>query len=163
MSRDKNFEELYRRFHPSLVSFATYLTGSNADASELVNDVFFAVWQKKHKLTIDESLKSYLFAAVKNRSINFHKKTKMKLVEILPHDKESTLTADLNIKQKETDDKLQTILEVLPPKCRQVFVMSRIDKLKNKEIASLLDISIKTVENQMTKALKIIKEKWKIE
>lgn len=87
----------------------------------------------------------------------------MKLVEILPHDKESTLTADLNIKQKETDDKLQTILEVLPPKCRQVFVMSRIDKLKNKEIASLLDISIKTVENQMTKALKIIKEKWKIE
>lgn len=163
MSGDKKFEQLYRRFHPSLVSFAAYLTGSSEDAAELVNDVFFSVWQKKEKLAIDESLKSYLYAAVKNRSINFQKKKKMKIVEILPHDRESALTADGQITQKETDDKLQFILSDLPPKCKQVFVMSRFDELKNKEIATLLDISVKTVENQMTKAFKIVKEKWKIE
>ncbi len=162
MNQDSKFELLYRRFHPSLLAFAIYLTGSTADAAELVNNVFLAVWQKKDKLELDEKLKSYLFTAVKNRSANFHKRAKMTVVELQPHDKESSFRADLPLEEKEIENKLQSILNTLPPKCKQVFVMSRFDGLKNKEIAHLLDISIKTVENQMTKALKIFKEKMKL-
>lgn len=159
MSHDPKFEKLYKRFHPSLLAFAIYLTGSRADAAELVNDVFIAVWNKKNELPIDDTLKSYLFTSVKNRSANFHKKVKMNIVDILPNDKESSFRADLPLEQKESENTLQSILKKLPPKCKQVFMMSRIDGLKNKEIAELLGISIKTVENQMTKALKIFKEK----
>lgn len=161
MKQDSKFEQLYRRHHPSLLAFAVYLTGSKTEADELVNDVFFAIWKRKEDLPIDDTLKSYLFTAVKNRSANFHKKTKMKVVEILPNDKESSLRADLPLEEKEIENKLQRILQMLPPKCKQIFMMSRFDNLKNKEIADLLDISIKTVENQMTKALKIFKENLK--
>lgn len=161
MSQDPKFEQLYLRFHPSLLSFAIYLTGSKVDAAELVNDVFLAVWEKRHTLSIDDNLKSYLFKAVKNRSANFHKKAKLDTVGILPNDKRSSLRADLPLEEKENAYQLNLILQSLPPKCKQVFVMSRMDGLKNKEIATLLDISIKTVENQMTKALKIFKEKIK--
>jgi RNA polymerase sigma-70 factor (ECF subfamily) len=159
LNQDSKFEQLYRRFYPSLLAFAIYLTGSTEDATELVNNVFVAVWQKRDNLPLDEKLKSYLFTAVKNQSINFHKRTKMTVVKLQPHDTESYYRADLPLEEKEMEHKLHSILNTLPSKCRQIFVMSRIDGLKNKEIAHFLDVSIKTVENQMTKALKIFKEK----
>lgn len=161
MSQDPTFEKLYKRFHPSLLAFAIYLTGSKGDAAELVNDVFLSVWNKRSSLPIDESLKPYLFTSVKNRSVNFLKKPKVKTLEILPNDRESTFRADKPLEEKEANHQLSVILNSLPPKCKQVFMMSRFDGLKNKEIADLLEISIKTVENQMTRALKIFKEKIK--
>lgn len=153
------FEEFYKKHYPSLLNFAIYLTSSRADSKEIVNDVFVSVWQKKDKLNIDNSLKSYLFTSVKNRCYNFHSKKKIETTDISSTTKESSFKADAIVEEKETQQLLIDILDSLPPKCRQVFVMSRIDQLSYSEISSLLDISVKTVEAQISKALKIFRKK----
>ena len=142
-----------------MLNFAIYLTGSRPDALEIVNDVFLNVWDKRENLDLDDSLKGYLFSSVKNRTINFHKKKRLKVVQDLPNDRVSDFSADRGLLEKEQSQIMLDILESLPPKCRQVFVMSRIDCLSYKEIAELMDISVKTVEGQMSKALKVFRKK----
>ncbi|MGB0851077.1 MAG: RNA polymerase sigma-70 factor [Bacteroidia bacterium] len=155
------FEQFYKKHYPSLLNFAIYLTNSRSDSKEIVNDVFVSVWQKKGKLKIDDSLKSYLFTAVKNRCYNFHSKKRIETTEISDSDKVSSFKADSIVQEKEMQKQLIDILDSLPPKCRQVFVMSRIDGLSYNEIASLLEISSKTVEAQISKALKVFRKKIK--
>lgn len=156
------FESIYKKHHASLVKFATFLTNSQSDAMEIVNDVFVSVWQKRSNLIFNDDLKSYLFQAVKNRSYNYNKKKKLDTVDILPHDKASKFSADQNLLEKEQQNILVEIMNSLPPKCQQIFAMSRIDELSYKEISELLDLSIKTVEAQMSKALKIFREKLNV-
>jgi RNA polymerase sigma-70 factor (ECF subfamily) len=159
MSNRIQFEKLYKRFQPSLTNYAFYLTRSSEDAIEIVNDVFLSVWSKQNRLTLDHSLKTYLYTAVKNRSINYIKKNKLETVFDDQLDTLSDFEADESLLQKEQQIIIEQIMNNLPPKCKQVFSMSRVDQLSNKEIASLLDISIKTVEAQITKALKIFRKK----
>lgn len=159
MSNSIQFEKLYKRFQPSLTNYAFYLTRSSEDAIEIVNDVFLSVWSKQNRLTLDHSLKTYLYTAVKNRSINYIKKNKLETVFDDQLDTLSDFEADKSLLQKEQQIIIEQIMNNLPPKCKQVFSMSRVDQLSNKEIASLLDISIKTVEAQITKALKIFRKK----
>lgn len=159
MESNNQFEKLYKRFQPSLINYAYYLTRSSEDSVELVNDVFLSVWNKRNRLKLDSNLKTYLYTAVKNRSINYIKKNKLVTVFDEQIDTLSDFEADHSLLEKEQLIIIQQIMNDLPSKCRQVFAMSRIDQLSNKEIASLLDISIKTVEAQITKALKIFRKK----
>jgi RNA polymerase sigma-70 factor (ECF subfamily) len=161
LSSDPQFEHIYKKFHPSLMSFAVYLTRNKSVASELVNDVFLAIWHKRDEFTFDDELKPYIFQALKNKCFNYNRKKQLSTVELLKSDKKSDYNADTPTIVRETKQQLDAILNSLPPKCKQIFMMSRIDEMKNKDIADLLDISIKTVENQMTKALKIFKENFK--
>ena len=163
MESNIQFEKLYKRFQPSLVNYAIYLTRSSEDSIELVNDVFLSVWNKRNRLKLDSSLKTYLYTAVKNRCINYIKKHKLEIVLNEQLDMLSDFKADQSLLEKEQHIIIQQIMNGLPSKCKQVFAMSRIDQLSNKEIASLLDISIKTVEAQITKALKIFKKKLRYE
>lgn len=163
MESNIQFEKLYKRFQPSLVNYAIYLTRSSEDSIELVNDVFLSVWNKRNRLKLDSSLKTYLYTAVKNRCINYLKKHKLEIVLNEQLDMLSDFKADQSLLEKEQHIIIQQIMNGLPSKCKQVFAMSRIDQLSNKEIASLLDISIKTVEAQITKALKIFKKKLRYE
>ncbi len=142
-----------------MVHFATYLIRSPSDAAEIVNDVFLEVWKKRTSLSLDDSLKSYLFTSVKNRCINFGKKNKLILVPQFPQDAISSFAADSMVVEREQLDRVAHIMNILPPKCRQVFAMSRVDELSYREIAELLDISVKTVEAQISKALKIFRKK----
>ena len=159
MESNNQFEKLYKRFQPSLINYAYYLTRSSEDSVELVNDVFLSVWNKRNRLKLDSNLKTYLYTGVKNRSINYIKKNKLVTVFDEQIDTLSDFEADHSLLEKEQLIIIQQIMNDLPSKCRQVFAMSRIDQLSNKEIASLLDISIKTVEAQITKALKIFRKK----
>lgn len=159
MESNIQFEKLYKRFQPSLINYAYYLTRSSEDSVELVNDVFLSVWNKKNRLKLDSNLKTYLYTAVKNRSINYIKKNKLVTVFDEKLDALSDFKTDHSLLEKEQHIIIQQIMNDLPSKCKQVFAMSRIDQLSNKEIASLLDISIKTVEAQITKALKIFRKK----
>ena len=159
MESNNQFEKLYKRFQPSLINYAYYLTRSSEDSVELVNDVFLSVWNKRNRLKLDSNLKTYLYTAVKNRSINHIKKNKLVIVFDEQIDTLSDFEADHSLLEKEQLIIIQQIMNDLPSKCKQVFAMSRIDQLSNKEIASLLDISIKTVEAQITKALKIFRKK----
>ncbi|MDG1719947.1 MAG: sigma-70 family RNA polymerase sigma factor, partial [Bacteroidia bacterium] len=121
--------------------------------------VFLSVWNKRNRLKLDSNLKTYLYTAVKNRSINHIKKNKLVIVFDEQIDTLSDFEADHSLLEKEQLIIIQQIMNDLPSKCKQVFAMSRIDQLSNKEIASFLDISIKTVEAQITKALKIFRKK----
>lgn len=159
MESNIQFEKLYKRYQPSLINYAFYLTRSSEDALEIVNDVFLSIWDKRDRLKLDSSLNTYLYTAVKNRSINYIKKNKLETVFDDQLDTLSDFSADQSILEKEQRIIIQQIMNGLPSKCKQVFAMSRIDQLSNKEIASLLDISIKTVEAQITKALKIFRKK----
>ena len=163
MESNIQFEKLYKRYQPSLINYAFYLTRSSEDSIELVNDVFLSVWNKRNRLKLDSSLKTYLYTAVKNRCINYIKKNKLETVFNEQHDMLSDFKADQSLLEKEQRIIIQQIMNGLPSKCKQVFAMSRIDQLSNKEIASLLDISIKTVEAQITKALKIFRKKLRYE
>lgn len=161
MAFDDEFERFYKRHHPALFYFAKYHTNSAEDSLEIVNDVFVSVWQKKEHLVLNDSLKSYLFTSVKNACINWKKKNKLQFTELTDVEQEADMLTDDAITLKEQTNDLNKVLESLPPKCRQVFLMSRVDKLKYQEIADALDISIKTVEAQMSKALKIFKKYFK--
>ena len=146
-----------------MVAYAIYLIGSKEDAIELVNDVFVSVWKKKDNLEISDSLKPYLFRAVKNKCINHYQKKVIPMHDIQDIETASSSKADEQLNYKESMLRVEQVLELLPPKCKQVFMMSRIDDLSYKEIAEFLDISIKTVENQMSKALKIFRKNLKRE
>ena len=137
---------------------------SESNAQEVVNDVFLSIWEKRDVLILDESLKAYLFQATKNRSINHLKKNKMTFLQ-LDEDGDIPIAADAQqlLEEKDNEDRISILMDQLPPKCKQVFTMSRFDGLNNKDISELMDISVKTVENQMTKALKFFRKNLKIE
>lgn len=157
------FKIFYQRFYSSLYHFAIHLIGNPNDAAEIVNDVFLNVWHKRNNLKLDESLKPYLFRSVKNSCINYHKKIKPIHTDLDQTKQTSMFTADGPLLDKEQQNRLVNLLDSLPPKCKQVFIMSRIDELSYKEIAELLDLSIKTVEAQMSKALKIFRKNLRVE
>ena len=159
MLTSKLLQQLYEEHQPSLLSFGTFLLGSREDALEIVNDVFLSLWKNRKTFSAIKNLKSYLFSSVKNRSINHFKKKKLEVTHLWPENEASTFRADAIIEEKEHKDMLNRLMNELPPKCRQIFVMSRIDQFSYGEIAELLDLSIKTVENQMGKALKIFRKK----
>ena len=131
-----------------------YLKDS-AQAEEIVNDVFLKIWEDGDKIRIESSLKSYIYKAVINRSINALNKNKREL----------TYKTELNFMQDESYElrqieenelmiKLYTAINQLPDQCRRVFEMSRFEELKQQEIADKLGISVKTVKNHITIALK---------
>jgi RNA polymerase sigma-70 factor (ECF subfamily) len=158
------FEKFYRRFHPSLMAFATYLMRSEQNAQEVVNDVFLNIWDKRDVLILDDSLKSYLFQSTKNRSINHLKKNNRSFLQI-EDEEQISISPDVlsQMEEKDNEDRLFILINQLPPKCRQVFSMSRLDDLSYREISELMEISTKTVENQMTKALKFFRKNLNME
>ncbi len=157
------FELFYKKHQPSLVHYANYLVFSEQDALEIFNDVFVEVWRKREKLSLNDGLKPYLYRSVKNRCINFIRKNKISTLQILDVDKESGQFTDDILNAKETQQKINLVLNSLPPRCKQVFMMSRVDELSYKQIAEFLDISTKTVENQISKALKVFKENFNLQ
>ena len=134
-------------------------TKSIEDADEIVNDTFLAVWEKKDQLILDDTLKSYLYTIVKNKSLNWLKKRKVELTELDANfDLADSNTSAIEILQaKETEAAIYELIEKLPNKCKQIFVLSRKEQMSNKEIAILLKLSEKTIENQITIAIKMIK------
>lgn len=153
-------ESLYRRFQPGLQHFASGILKNQADAAEIVHDVFLAVWEKREFLSLDPGLKNYLFRAVKNRCLNQLKRPSLPWAELddtLPSAAEPFDFSE-QMNAEETERIIFKIVEKLPPRCRQVFLLSRLEQLSYKEIAELMDISAKTVENQMTIALRFIRD-----
>jgi len=161
------FEKLFESYYTRLHYFAKQYVYNNDDAEELVNDSFIAIWGKREELIFDQSLKPYLYTTVKNRCINFIKKNKIETIEIEKASyelvAEDTFDVLQQLNKKETENLIFAAIAKLPPKCKQVFLLSRKEELSYKEIAAILDINIKTVENQIGIALKFIRKKLSIE
>jgi RNA polymerase sigma-70 factor, Bacteroides expansion family 1 len=153
----KAFECYYKEHYKAFYLMACKYLKDSVLAEEVVNDVFMKIWEDGAKITIEISLKSYIYKAVINRSINLLQKIK----------KEDQHRADLNfipdegyelnqMEENELKIKLYAAINQLPGQCKKVFEMSRFEGLKQQEIADKLDISIKTVKNHITHALKEI-------
>ncbi len=162
MSTQPTFEEIYKKYRPALMQFAYSITRSVSDAEEVVNDVFIAIWERHQDLLGMESLKSYLFRSVKNRCLNQISRNRLPFDEMkeempVPSKDHNALE---HMVAKESGARITELIDKLPTKCKQVFLFSRVHELSYKEIAELMDISPKTVENQIGLALKFLKEHY---
>ncbi len=150
------FDELFRKYYRKLVYFSMNVVKNRDSAEEVVQDLFVNFWEKKDKLQLKVSLKAYLYRAVYNNSVQFYKKQQRfvhndsELPEELPDN-----YIDL-LEQSEIEERIYQTIEQLPEKCKEIFKLKRFEELKNREIAEQLQISIKTVETQMTRALKFL-------
>lgn len=162
MYNDKDFEQFFKSHYNDCLKFAYNLVNNNqADAEEIVQDVFLKIWEKREEINIQSSLKAYLFISIRNKAYEFHRKRKVlpNIIsdDLIPNNLPSNKWYEEDRgRVKELESALNSALSALPEKCRQVFLMSRQDSLTYKQIASQLDISVKTVENHMGKALKTL-------
>jgi RNA polymerase sigma-70 factor (ECF subfamily) len=157
-----SFEELFRTYFAPLCSFAQKYVGDAGDAKDIIHQVFIGLWHKRDDVDLTTSLKSYLFTGVHNRCLNYIRDRK-KLVQFDAPQHESELGGYLEsrdyLEASETEAQINRALDELPEKCREIFMLNRFDQLKYREIAAKLNISVKTVETQMSRALKVLREK----
>ncbi len=161
-----SMELLFRRLYPQLCAFANKYLHDIDEAEEVVQEVFFKIWKNRQNLDERQSLQSYLFTAVKNGCFTVleHNKIKDKYAALLERvyvrPDSNTLSQDSLI-ASELEKDFSKALETLPQECRKIFELSRIEGLKYHEIAERLNISIKTVETQMSRALSKIRVQLK--
>jgi RNA polymerase sigma-19 factor, ECF subfamily len=154
------YKQLFLLFYPSLVSFAVSITKSKELSEEIVSDVFLRIWEKRQQLDKVENLSFYLFSAVKNRCLNQLEGQKNKATfqindtaiefRSLYDDPEQRLIS------AETINEIEKAIQDLPPRCRLIFKLVKEEGFKYKEVAELLQLSVKTIENQMSLAFKKI-------
>jgi RNA polymerase sigma-70 factor, ECF subfamily len=160
------FEEHFRQYSMPLFYYAAKFVEDEA-AKDIVQDVFVKLWSDQ-TITINQSLNSLLFTMVRNSCLQLLEKQKVrnKYVEsakLILQDEELRFYGEGNISmiEQELEDKLNIVLNNLPDRCHQIFLLSRFENKKNKEIAEELDISIKAVEKQISKALATIRIEMK--
>lgn len=152
-----NFDKIYVMYYSRMFRFAKEYVLFDEDAENIVQDVFLLLWEKREVLDIQISLVSYLFALVKNKSLDYlrHKVIADEYKEELSAKLVSLESLNYSFtSDEEIEQILMTAIDKLPERCRQVFLKSRIEGKKNREIADELDLSMSTVENQMTIALR---------
>lgn len=153
------FNQLFDEFYIVLCLFCCTYTSDMDKARSLVQQVFVDLWIKSEKLNITKSIKSYLYNAVKNKSIDYLRQQK-NISQITPEIEfiNETPFQDL-IQEAEISERINTSINQLPEKCREIFILCRIDELKYNQVAKKLNISVKTVEMQMSIALKKLRVK----
>jgi RNA polymerase sigma-70 factor (ECF subfamily) len=156
-----SFKVLYQKYAPKLCGFSRKYLNSDEDAEEIVQEVFLRIWEKRENVDESQSFSSYIFQAAKHRIFNgFRKKVNEQAYldfVVYANDASSNFT-DMAVEYQEIKSKAEAVISAMPPKRQEIFRLSREQGLKNKEIAEKLQISIKTVENQMSQALKFLRE-----
>lgn len=152
-------QRIFYRHYPDLSAAAGRIFTDQDTRNELAQEVLCDLWQKRERLDIRGSLSAYLRRAVINRALNKIKAEKRFIAESdAPEPSEWPEKERERIAEQEgLEQRLHTAMEALPEKCRTVFVLSRFERLSHKEIAEQLGISVKTIENQITKALKMLR------
>lgn len=155
---------IFRSYYQPLCRYAYSFLEDKEEAEEVVQSAFITIWEKRKSLDIQTSLKSYLYRMVRNACLNVIKHEKIKQQHVA-HELAVTEATYESVAQKvyatELELKISEAMKTLPEQCRLVFQLSRFEELKYQEIADQLQISVKTVENHMGKALKIMREQLK--
>jgi len=155
------FEQLFRECFPPLCQFGRKYVGDLDAAKDIVHDVFINLWEKRETIDIDKPLRSYLYTAVHNRCLNHLRDNRRFVPRDLPAgapELQELIDSGDVLEQEELMQHINQVLASLPEKCREIFLLNRFDGLKYREIAEKLDISVKTVETQMSRALKRLRE-----
>lgn len=156
-SDERAFELIFRLYYHPLKLFADNIFKDPEQSEDIVQEVFVQFWENRKSIKVT-ALKSYLFTIVKNKALNQlrHLQVKQKHIFEIQHTSDKFEEID----EESNEQKLELIasIEKLPTQCKNVFIMSRMHGLKHKEIAEELGISVKTVKNQIGKALKLLRE-----
>jgi RNA polymerase sigma-70 factor (ECF subfamily) len=155
------FEKLFKEYFIPLSHYSYKIVKDIDTAKEIVHNVFVNLWEKRNEVHMNVSLRSYLFTAVRNRSLNYlrdHSKftsadSEMMREIVDPQTEDSSDYDEAQIQQRILKE-----IENLPEKCAEIFKLARFENLKYREIAEKLNISVKTVEAQMSKALRILRD-----
>lgn len=152
-------QQIYDQFHAKVYLFAQKHTKDTNYAEDIVHDVFLQIWEKRDKLSATTPLEAQLFVIARSMIINNYRRalTKDNVHQNFSNQYQQTKEAD-SFETEESIQKLNQAIELLPPKRKQVFKMAKIDGLSYEEVAKTLDISKSTVETQMVKALKFLRE-----
>lgn len=154
------FEDIFKSHFKALHAYACTILREDSQAEEIVQQVFFKLWEKRIEININQSLQAYLYRSVHNYCLNHLKHLKVRKnhqAHALYTSSEADPSASKQIVAKELEAKIAEALTQLPEQCRTIFQMSRFEDLKYREIAEKMQLSIKTIENQMGKALKIMR------
>lgn len=153
----EEFESQFKSLYKPLCLFALRYTGQVDDAEDIVQQAFADIWDKNRAGNVIGNLKAYLYQAVRNRSLSFvTQSVHTESSDVLPDVED--MSEEEQVACSERDARLWKAIDHLPPERKKIFLLSKRDGLKYQEIAEELNLSIKTVENQMSKALKALRE-----
>ncbi len=160
---EKAFEKLFHHYYGHLCLYASQILQDDNAAEEIVQDFFVKLWEKRNRLTIETSVKNYLFRSVKNQALNLIKHNKIKYIyaQSILSDTSDYPTGEESFYEINLAEKIEESILSLPEKRREIFRLSREEGLKYREIAEKLNISPKTVETQMSLAFKHLRQKLK--
>jgi RNA polymerase sigma-70 factor (ECF subfamily) len=155
------FKQVFDACYEGLCHYAFTILKDEDEAEDIVQSMFVKLWERREDLDIKHTLKSYLFRSVYNQCLNQleHKAVKNKYQSYnrnMPFDVEHPV-----VFPEELDNKIKQAIGMLPPQCRTIFMMSRYEEMRHTEIAEKLNISVNTIQNQICKALKILREELK--
>ncbi|CAN5812448.1 RNA polymerase sigma-70 factor [soil metagenome] len=156
------FEEIFKSHFKRLHCYALTILKDETEAEEIVQQVFFKLWERTQTQSFSGSLNAYLYRSVHNESLNFLKHRQVRAnhqLHVAYSMKQQTADSDKKLAAAELEQHIHAALNELPEQCRTIFQLSRFDELKYIEIADKLGLSVKTVENQMGKALKMMRIK----
>ncbi|MGL5787393.1 MAG: RNA polymerase sigma-70 factor [Bacteroidales bacterium] len=161
--RTNKFKRRFKEYYQTLCNIAYGYIPDRDECEDIVQDTFITVWNKEKDLLPEKEFLSYMVIAVKNNCISVIRKQRFDTVSMDDSENSPNIhhLADNDNHQTEelsAEEKLHKILSVLPARCKEIFLLSKLHGMKYREIAEELDISEKTVENQMGKALKTLRE-----
>lgn len=164
---DVTYKALFRWYYPSLIFYATRLVGEEEEAEDVVQDVFVELWKRKDHIEIGDQIQAFLYRAVYTRALNVLKHRSVEdgycvAMEEINQRRAEFYQPDNNevirrIEDKELRKEIHDAINELPDKCKEVFKLSYLHDMKNKEIADILGVSLRTVEAHMYKALKYLR------
>ncbi|WP_455967284.1 RNA polymerase sigma-70 factor [Bacteroides fluxus] len=168
----KSFSDIYSIYYMKMLRFSRTYVSTKEDAENIVQDTFLYLWEHLELLEEIEHPDAFLFTLIKNRCLNFLKHQSYIQAKTCPLKADEELESQLNLYAlqqfdeavssiSEVEELLKQTMQKLPERCREIFLLSRIEGLKYKEIAERLDISVNTVENQISIALRKLKSELK--
>jgi RNA polymerase sigma-70 factor (ECF subfamily) len=156
------FRQLFELYTPGLLRFSYSILKKKELAEEVVSDVFFKVWVHRAKLPEIENFKAYLFTSSRNTALNYLDKEKrnraVQLEDIEVPLQLEVICPESELISKEMRDAIAKAIDHLPERCKLIYSLAKIEQLRYKEIAEILDISVKTIDHQLTIAIKKIGE-----
>ncbi len=153
------FTEIYERYHTLLYIYAHKKLHNELEAQDVVQDTLITLWDRRKAFSPKVSLAAYLYAMVRNRAFDLfaRKKVEDKYLESLQGFITSPTPTDFLIRERDIKALIEKEIDALPPRMREIFILSRKERFTNKEIAKLLDISTHTVDTQIKRALKVLR------
>lgn len=166
MGNEDDFNTMYSFYKPKLFTIAHSYIGNKEDAEEVVHDILIKLWEKREKLTVTSNFTGYVYRMTRNACLDYLRSKKNRLSKESTSDQQehwlnySALSDDASsqIISQELQSVVERAIKHLPEKCKKVFVKSRMEGMAHKEISEQMEISPKTVENHISRALRELKQ-----